>query len=280
MPVAALEIIDDLGARVVFTSPPQRVISLAPNLTELAYAAGMGEHLVAVSAYSDYPAEAKKLPQVGDAFRLNWEQLLALQPDLILAWGSGLSAQDRAAFEKLNLKIMVLEPRRLDDIPRVLRILGKISGTQAVAEISANEFEKSRLALQQQYAKKERVRAYFQISSAPYLTINHAHIISDVLHLCGAENIFTNAPMLVTAISAEALIKAQPHTMLGIASTKNQAIETSKMWRELPLRTARDNKIGFVHPDIISRATPRILLGAAQICADIDAVRRPSVTSP
>ena len=107
------------------------------------------------------------------------------------------------------------------------------------------------------------------------LTINGAHLISDVLRLCGAENVFVNVPMLVTAISEEALVKAQPQILLGMASTKNQEIETLQMWRTLPLRAVRQKKIGFVHPDLISRATPRILLGAAQMCADIDAARQP-----
>ena len=156
-----------------------------------------------------------------------------------------------------------------------LRLLGKIAGTQIAAEISAQDFEKSHLALQQQYAKKESVRAYFQIASAPFLTINGAHIISDVLRLCGAENVFANAPMLVTAISEEALVKAQPQIMLSLAATKNQEIEIRDAWHTLPLQAARDNKIGFVHPDLISRATPRILLGAAQMCADIYSARRP-----
>ena len=120
-PAVALTIQDDIGAQVVFDAPPQRIISLAPNLTELAYAAGLGSRLIAVSAYSDYPPEARKLPQVGDAFRLDWEQLLALQPDMVLAWGSGLAERDRAEFEKLGLKLLVMEPRRLGDIPKSQR---------------------------------------------------------------------------------------------------------------------------------------------------------------
>lgn len=273
LPAAALEITDDAGTKITFSTPPQRIISLAPNLTELAYAAGMGEHLVAVSAYSDYPAAAQKLPQVGDAFRLDWERLLALQPDLILAWGSGLSAQDRAAFEKLKLKFMVLEPRRLEDIPRTLRLLGKIADTQAAAEIAAREFEQQRQTLQQKYAAKKSVRAYFQIGTAPMLTINGAHIISDVLLLCGAQNVFAELPMLVAAISEEALIEAQPQIMLSIAANPQTEIETQSEWRTLPLQANHRGKMGFIHPDIISRATPRILLGAAQICMQVDSAR-------
>ncbi len=273
LPIAALEIIDDVGTLTTFTSPPQRIISLAPNLTELAFAAGMGSRMVAVSAYSNFPEAAQKLPQVGDAFRLNWEQLLALKPDLILAWGSGLSAQDRAIFEKLKLKFIVLEPRRLDDIPRTLRMLGKIAATSVAAEIAARDFEQQRSALHQKYQNKSVVRAYFQINAASLLTINGEHIISDVLRLCGAHNIFADTPALVTTISDEALVRAQPQIMLGIAATKNQELEAGDTWRKLPVRAARLGKTGFVHPDIISRATPRILSGASQICAHIDSAR-------
>ena len=194
---AAFTITDDGGAQVTIATPQQRIISLAPNLTELAYAAGMGSRMVAVSAYSDYPPEAKQLPQVGDAFRLDWEQLVALKPDLILAWGSGLSVRDRATLEKLKLKFLVLEPRRLDDIPKALRLLGKIAATDVVAEAAARTFEQQRVALGKKYAGSETVRVYFQIAAAPLLTINGEHIISDVLRLCGVQNVFADAPVLV-----------------------------------------------------------------------------------
>ncbi len=265
---------DDSNTQLVFAIPPQRIISLAPNLTELAYAAGLGSRLVAVTAYSDYPEQAKKLPQVGDAFRLDWERIVALKPDLVLAWGSGLSARDRAAFEKLKLKLLVLEPRRLDDIPKTLRLLGRIAGTDTVAEVAARAFEQQRAALRNQYAGRPIVRAYFQIAAAPLLTVNDAHIISDVLCLCGAQNIFSDALLLVPAISDEALVKENPQVMLGIAATREQEEETKSLWRRLPLTAVRQGHAGFVHPDLISRSTPRILQGAQQICEQVDLIRR------
>ncbi len=270
----AFTVTDDSNTQLVFATPPQRIISLAPNLTELAYAAGLGSRLVAVTAYSDYPEQAKKLPQVGDAFRLDWERLVALKPDLVLAWGSGLSARDRAAFEKLKLKLLVLEPRRLDDIPKTLRLLGRIAGTQAVAEAAARAFEQQRADLRKQYAERPIVRAYFQIAAAPLLTVNGAHIISDVLNLCGAQNIFADAPLLVPAVSDEALVKESPQVMLGIAATREEEEETKNLWRRLPLTAVRQGHTGFVHPDLISRSTPRILQGAQQICEQVDLIRR------
>ena len=270
---AAVSVTDDSGTQVELATPALRIISLAPNLTELAYAAGMGSHMVAVSAYSDYPSEAKQLPQVGDAFRLDWERLVALQPDLVLAWGSGLSARDRATLEKLKLKFLVLEPRRLDDIPKALRLLGKIAATDVVAEAAAQAFEQQRAGLEKKYKGGPAVRVYFQIAATPLLTINDKHIISDVLRLCGAKNVFGDAPVLVPTISEESLVKAQPQLLLGIAMTRTEEEETTRKWRRLPLAAVRQGRMGFVPPDIISRSTPRILLGAANICSQVAALR-------
>jgi iron complex transport system substrate-binding protein len=264
---------DVSGTQIVFVTPPQRIISLAPNLTELAYAVGMGSHMVAVTAYSDYPQQAKQLPQVGDAFRLDWERLVALKPDLVLAWGSGLSSRDRAIFEKMKLKVLVLEPHRLEDIPKVLRLLGRVAGLEAEAEASAHAFEQQLDALRRQYAGRTKVRAYFQIAAAPLLTVNDAHIISDVLRLCGAQNVFATVPLLTPAISNEALVKENPQVMLAVAATYEQEEETKRIWRELPLIAVRQGRMAFIHPDLISRSTPRILLGAKRICEQIESVR-------
>jgi iron complex transport system substrate-binding protein len=270
----SVTVTDDSHTRVSFDAPPQRIISLAPGTTELAYAAGMGDRMVAVTAYSDYPEAAKKLPQVGDAFRLDWERIVALRPDLVLAWKSGLSARDRAAFGKFGLKLLVLEPRRLDDIPASLRLLGHIAGTESEAESAAQDFERRRDALRNRYAARPTVRAYFQIADTPMLTVNGGHIISDVLRLCGAENVFAGAPLLTPAVSGEALVMEQPQILLGIADTGEQAGEIESQWRKLPLRAARKGDMAFVAADLISRPSPRIIQGAEQVCNKIDASRR------
>jgi iron complex transport system substrate-binding protein len=271
---ATLSITDDSNTQVTFDAPPQRIISLAPNITELAYAAGLGSRVVAVTAYSDYPEAAKQLPQVGDAFNLDWERIVALKPDLVLAWRSGLSARDRAAFEKLQLQLLVLEPHRLDDIPKALRLLGRVAGMEPEAESAARDFERQRAGLLVQYAGRSPVRAYFQIADVPMLTVNGEHIISDVLQLCGAQNVFAAAPVLTPAVSDEALVKAQPQILLGIADTQEQRERMRGLWRKLPLRAARDGRMAFVTADSISRAAPRILQGAATVCEEVAAARR------
>lgn len=271
---ATLSFTDDSGTTLIFATPPQRIISLAPNLTELAYAAGLADKLVAVTAYSDYPPEAKKLPLMGDAFRLDWERLLALKPDLILGWQSGLSARDRAMFRKLGLRLLVLEPRHLDDIPKALRLLGQFGGTGELAEASAREFERQRDGLRLQYAARAPMRAYFQIADAPLLTVNGDHIISDVLRLCGAENVFATAPLLTPTISAEALLAARPDILFALAENPRQKEGVLRTWRDWPLPAIQQKRYGFIESDLMSRASPRILLGATAVCSQIDAARR------
>ena len=270
---AALTVTDDAGTQVTFNAPPKRIISLAPNLTELIYAAGLGNRLVAVSAYSDYPVTAKQLPQVGDAFRIDWERLVALKPDLVLGWGSSMSALDRAAFGKLKLNLLILEPRRLNDIPKVLRLLGRIGNTDSVAETAAYSFDKQRNALRYKYASRPLMRVYFQVAATPLLTINGKHIISDVLRLCGAQNVFSDAPLLVPAISEEALINARPEVMLAMAATQGYQEQAQGLWQSLPLDAVRQGHVGYIHPDLISRSSPRILQGALEICELLESLR-------
>lgn len=268
---ASLSVTDHSGAKLTFTSPPQRIITLAPNLTELAYAAGLGGKLVAVTAYSDFPPQAKKLPSVGDAFRLDWERLLAFKPDLLLGWKSGLSARDQARFRDLGIRLLVLEPRRLDEIPEALRLLGRVADTMETAEAAARGFEWQRDLLRQRYARSPEIRVYFQIAEAPLLTVNGEHIISDVLRLCGAVNVFAAAPLLTPAISDEALLAARPQMLFAWAASPAQRQWIARRWHDLPA-SFRPHQ-AFVEPDLMSRAGPRMLEGAAEVCEQVAQVR-------
>jgi len=154
-----------------------------------------------------------------------------------------------------------------------LRLLGRIAGAQDVADAAAQKFEQQRDSLQRQYAVRPIVRAYFQIAAAPLLTVNGEHIISDVLRLCGARNVFADAPVLTPAISDEALVEAHPQILFGIADTLQQRQRIRAGWRPLPLAAMRDGHLAFVPFDLISRATPRLLEGAAQVCRQVDKVR-------
>jgi iron complex transport system substrate-binding protein len=266
-----LRITDASGSALLLTTAPQRIISLAPNLTELAYAAGLGGKLMAVTAYSDYPPEAVKLPQVGDAFRLDWERLIALKPDLVLGWQSGLSARDRAMFGKLGIRLLVLEPHRLQDIPDTVRALGRLAESPVQAETAARDLEQQQQALARRYAQRPEVRVWLQVAAAPLLTVNGRHILSDVLRLCGARNVFADHPLLTPVVSAEALVAARPQLLLALAEDPQQETAIRRDWARL----APGVPTGFLQPDQLSRAGPRLLQGAASVCRQVEQVRSP-----
>ena len=112
---------DDRAVAVELAAPAMRIVSLAPHLTEIAFAAGAGDKLAGVARFSDYPAVARRLPQIGDGARVDLERILALKPDLVLAWKSGNQAGDIARLEQLGIRVFVTEPRRLHDVPRLTR---------------------------------------------------------------------------------------------------------------------------------------------------------------
>ena len=251
-----------------------RIVSLAPHLTELAFAAGAGDRLVGVSAFSDFPDAAKKLPQVGGGANLDLERIVALQPDLILAWQSGNSPFAIARLQAMGFHVYVSEARKLDDIATQLRTIGKLSGTEAVAEPNAKNFEQQLLDLRRHAQTNSIVTTFVDIWQNPFITVNGQHIISDVLSLCGGKNVFANAPTLTPAIGLEALLGADPEAIIGGDSATN-ADNFAHSWHIHPqLNAVRNGHIYFVHPDIIQRPTLRILEGAKRICDGLDRVRR------
>lgn len=268
----AAEFRDDRGVAVGLSAPAARIVTLSPHLTELVFAAGAGDRLAGVARFSDYPATAQSLPRIGDAARVDPERILALAPDLVLAWRSGNQANDVARLEKLDLRVFVTEPERLGDIARLLRTIGGIAGTRDAAERAAREFEREIDALRARYGAAPPVRVFYEIWHRPLLTVNGRHLISDVIGLCGGVNVFSDLPSLTPAVSVEALLAARPQAIIGGSSAITPQ-QFAAQWRHHPVAEVRRLPVLFVHPDEIQRQTPRIVEGAKKICAALEEVR-------
>ena len=259
---------DDRGKTLALETPARRIVALAPYITELAYAAGAGDKLVGVSDYSDYPQEAKNIIRVGDAMHADIERIAMLKPDLVLAWKSGNHAGDIGKLEKFGIKVFVMEPAKLPDIPRLLRSIGKLAETSAVAEAAAGDFERKLEALRKHYGRKRPVNVFFEIWNEPLMTVNGAHMISDVLRLCGGANTFATARMLTPVISAEGLVAADPEVIISSVLQDGE-------WRRFEMLDAvRNHRVFFVQPDLLERQSPRILEGASEVCKQLDKVRQ------
>jgi iron complex transport system substrate-binding protein len=268
-----VSVVDDRGKTITLAVPAQRVVALAPSLTELAFAAGAGGQLVGVARFSDFPPAARRIPQVGDAARVDFERVVALKPDLILAWKSGNSPADVARLESLGYRAFVSEPARLADIPRLLKAIGALAGTQSTAGAAAAEFERAVGALRGRYARARRVRVFYLIWHRPLLTVSGAHLISDVIALCGGQNIFADVAQLTPAVTLEAVIAAKPEAIMGGASAGGEQAFIAR-WRETAVEPLRGLPAYYIDPDHIQRQTPRIAAGAKAVCAALEEVRR------
>ncbi len=270
---ADVEVVDDTGEPVRLAQPARRIISLAPHTTELLFQAGSGEYIVGAVEYSDYPPAAREIQRVGGYNNPDLETILSLKPDLIVAWQSGNSHSLIKRLRALGLVLYVTEPRELEDIPSNLLRLGLLSGTEAVAEEASRRFNKELERLRGRYASQRPVRLFYEVWSQPLMTINGDHLISKVIRLCGGENAFGSLPTLAPRIGVEAVLEADPEAIIASGMGKERP-EWLDDWRDWPHLTAvKQDNLFFIPPALLQRHTPRILLGAQQLCSYLERAR-------
>jgi len=251
---------------------PPRIVSLAPNLTEVAYAAGAGDALVGTVEYSDYPDAARALPRVGDGWRIDYERVLALRPDVVLAWASGTPRATIERLQAMRLRVIEVETYRLADVPAALRMLGGLAGTGATAEAAASRFEAGVAELRAAHAGATPVTVFVQIDDQPLFTVNGRHVISEVVALCGGRNVFGGLAQLAPQVDAEAVLARDPQVFLN---ADEAGVDPAARWRGWPQLTAVRHGTFYPLPaDTVARATPRLLEGARAVCDALDDARQ------
>jgi len=269
--VAAIELPQPDGGTLSLESPASTLITLAPGVTELVYAAGAGQRIVATVEFSDYPEAAARLPRIGDAFRFDLERILALQPDLVIAWDSGNPSQAVQRLESLGLKVWRTELRKPSDIAQLLRLIARATG---LADNGTADKVDTRLAtLAKTYADQPPVRYFYQVAERPLFTLNGEHIVSQGISLCGGVNVFADETVLAPQVSREAVIHADPDVL--IAPRLDGQDDPLAQWRDWPRMTAVGNgALVYLPADKISRATPRMLDSLEAGCKLLDRARQ------
>ncbi len=264
---------DDRGETVRLPQAARRIVSLAPHVTETLFAAGAGGRLVGVVDYSDYPEAARQLPRVGSHARLDLEAIARLAPDLAVGWVTGNSAAQVAKLRALGIAVYLAEPGRIDDVATNLERYGELAGTSAVARAAAADFRHRLRELRDRYGARPKVRTFYQIWQQPLMTVGGTQIISDVIRLCGGENVFAELKALAPTIGIEAVLAADPEAIVasGMDEARPEWLDDWRQWRTMTA-VRRDN-LFFVPPDLIQRHTPRLVDGAARLCAHLDTAR-------
>ena len=273
---ASAEIVvrDDSGQEVRLPGPAKRIVTLAPHSAESLFAAGAGDRLVGTVDYSDYPPAAKKIPRVGGYSRLDLEAIVALKPDLVIAWQTGNAPAQIDKLRALGIKVFVTQPNHMEDIARQLEQLGQLAGSEITAGSAARAFRERLSALRTGNADKPKVRVFYQIWKNPLMTVGGQQIITDAIHLCGGENVFGQLTQMAPTVSVEAVLEADPEIIVatGMGDARPEWLHDWDKWTRMT--AVRHGNLFHINPDIMQRHTPRILDGTEKLCADLDIARK------
>ncbi|MBY0238914.1 MAG: cobalamin-binding protein [Burkholderiaceae bacterium] len=269
---AAITVHDDDGRPVTLQKPAQRVIAMAPHVTEMLFAAGGGDKIVGVVSYSDYPEAAKKIQHIGDNRNIDLERVASLKPDLIVIWMHGASERQIDTLRQLGIPLFHSEPKKLADIPDNLQRMGKLLGTEAVAEKAAAELRGKLAALTTQYAQRPPVRVFYQVWDKPLYTLAGGHIINDVMRVCGGENIFAALKTTAPVVDVEGVLREDPEAVFATAEKNYGGVD---LWRPYKnMKAVKNNNLFTIESSLVNRSGPRLIQGAAMICERLETARQ------
>lgn len=255
----------------LLSAPPAlaalRVISLAPHATEMAFAAGMGDVMVAASSWSDYPPAAKKLEQVASWQGINLERILALKPDLILAWRGGNPQRELDQLSAFGIKIVYIDPVSIADVARALDDLAQYSPHPEQAHQAASAIRRQVADLERQYGGNPPVRVFMQFGGQPLFTAGKGTLQSQILTLCGARNIFADSPAPWPQVGREQVLSRKPQVIV-VAGGEDRLAAIQDFWR--PQLTA---PVIALNEDWFNRGGPRIMLAAQSLCRQLAALK-------
>jgi iron complex transport system substrate-binding protein len=272
-PPGGLTLTDDTGATVTLAAPAQRIVSLAPGATEMLFAAGAGERIVATVQASDDPAAAKQIPRIGDANALNYERLVALKPDVVVVWEDLTNRLVVDSLRKLALPLYFIRVKGLADIPKSVRQLGRLAGTDAAAAKAARAMDARIASIGQRKVKGEPLRVFYMIWAEPLYTVGGRHVISDAIARCGGRNIFDDIAFPAPIVEMESVVKRDPDVMLMSAPPI-----TARDWRErwgryTTIRAVQTRQVLTFTDPRLDRMGPTAIDAVEGLCEQLDQAR-------
>ncbi len=269
----AISVVDDSGRQIELKQPAQRIISLAPHLTETLFEVGAGKQIVGTVSYSDYPVQAQDIQRVGNYKKVNTELILSMKPDLIVSWNSGNGEDMGSSLRDLGLTVYASDPTQLEDVARILQHLGKLTGHSKQGLQASQDYLDKFKKLKKAFKTKRPISVFYQIGGSTLITLNGEHIISDVIRLCGGYNIFSDAMAIAPRVNIESVLAVDPD-MIVTSGMGEEHPEWLDEWQRWPsLKAVKNKHLFFVPPDIIQRHSTRILQGAEMLCHQINEVR-------
>ena len=272
---------DDEGRVLELAGPAQRIVSLSPGATAMLFAAGAGDRVVGTADYSLEPDAARAIVRVGDAHGFNLERILALHPDVIVAWPQGTSLGVLAQLERLGLKVYHHRLQRLDDLAPALERLGRLADTEAAAAGAAAGLRARIAGLRAEHAQATPRTMLLQLWDEPVFTVGGAQVLSDVLAACGYRNAFADLSGASPVVSREAVLARDPDAILALTDSPQGGEQWLVHWRALgPLRAVRSGHLWAWGDARLTRRGPQIVDASEALCHALDAGMPPGYVTP
>jgi vitamin B12 transport system substrate-binding protein len=251
-----------------------RIIALAPHIVENLFAIGAGDNIVGTVDYADYPAEAQSIERIGGYYGISLEKVLALKPDLVIAWKSGNQSEDLAQIERLGIKVYLSNPTTIAGVADELQTFGEFTGNIEQSQQAANAFTQKLNAIIKSQQNKKNITAFYQLWSEPMMTVGKNTWINQLIETCHVSNVFAQSVTDYPQISIENVIVTKPQVIIipDEKSKTSQPVVNWQKWPEVP--AVKNDQFISVNADLLHRFTPRMLDGLADMCDKIDASRK------
>ena len=263
---AALSVPDDSGHTLTLPATPTRIISLAPGATEMLFAAGAGQRVIATVQYANEPAAAKQVPRIGDVVAVDMEKLVALRPEVVVVWPGGGNPAQIEEIGRLGIPLYRQQVNALADIPASIRRLGALAGTAATAEQAARNIAARLSALSHMYEGGRHPSVLLQVWNHPIYTVGGTHLMSDALRLCGTRNVFGDLRDLGPAVDIEAVVARNPDIIVA-AAPPGAGPEWLADWRRFTtLRAVRNDNLITFDDQRLTRLGPSVVSATEALC--------------
>ena len=251
----------------------KKIIALSPHSVEMLYAIGAGDQIIATLEYSDYPPPALSIPRIGNFTGIQIEKIIALQPDLIIAWKSGNKLADLKKIESLGFNIFYSKPENISEISLELIKLGKLTGhSKEAITLAANIADKHQQIIDR-FSATEQINVFYQLWHDPLRTIGSGSWLESLINDCNGRNIFNDAESAYPIVSLETILSRNPEVIIipghpGTIDTNNSFWDK---WQNIS--AVKHNKIFTIDGDLLHRFTPRAIDGLELLCQSIDNAR-------
>jgi iron complex transport system substrate-binding protein len=258
---------DEVGREVLVPFPPKRIISLAPNITEILFDLGLDEEIVGVSIHCNFPEKAKTRPRVGSYISLDYEKIISLKPDLIIATGVGNTREMVERLQKWGFPTYVIFPKNLDGILLSIDQIGQVVDRREEALKIIQDMKRRRAKIINLTQNVPRTRVFLQIGEAPIVTVGKGSFADDLIRLAGGENVAGDEKKMYPRFGMEEILKRAPEVI--IISSMNPSADYGKIlqdwsrWKTIP--AVKNGRIHLIDSDLIDRPSPRIIDGLEEV---------------